>query len=217
MSGHRHRGHDRGSATVWAAVGVAMIMTVFVVGLHLAAAVITRHRAEAAADLAALAAAGLAVEGAEAACRRAGEVAAAMGGTVTSCRLVGWDALVEVRIPVVGTVPGIDTAAGRARAGPVPTTGTSDPAPAVVGLTPPNEPAAAHPVASGFGGRAPRPHSDVDQESPGWRRESVERSDRLRQPGRSGAVRKGRCTTRCTPTDSPRPGDGWTRASTGPS
>jgi secretion/DNA translocation related TadE-like protein len=166
-------------------------MTVFLVGLHLGAAVIARHRAEAAADLAALAAAGLAVEGAEAACRRAGEVAAAMGGTVTSCRLVGWDALVEARVPVAVTAPGIgiDTAAGRARAGPVSTTGDSDPVPAAVGTTPPNEPAAAHPVASGFGGSAPRPHSDVHQESHGWRRESVECSDRLRQPGRSSAVR----------------------------
>jgi secretion/DNA translocation related TadE-like protein len=122
MSAHPCRSHDGGSATVWAAAGVAVIITVFVVGLHLGAAVIARHRAESAADLAALAAAGLAVEGQEAACRRAGEVAAAMGGTVASCRLVGWDALVEARVPVAVTAPGlgIDTAAGRARAGPPP-------------------------------------------------------------------------------------------------
>src|SRR5688572_14563749 len=138
--------HDRGSATVWAAAGVAVIMTVLVVGLHLGAAVIARHRAEAGADLAALAAAGLAVEGAEAACRRAGEVAAANGGTVNSCRLVGWDALVEVRAPIAVTLPGIDGAAGRARAGPVPTTATSAPAPPVAEATPPNEPAAPRPV-----------------------------------------------------------------------
>ena len=29
MSAHRHGAHDRGSATVWAAVGVSVIMTVF--------------------------------------------------------------------------------------------------------------------------------------------------------------------------------------------
>jgi secretion/DNA translocation related TadE-like protein len=124
MSRHRTGGfrrppHDRGSATVWAVAGVAVIMTVFLVGLHLGSAVIARHRAEAAADLAALAAAGVAVEGAEASCDRAGEVAAAMGGTITSCRLVGWDALVEVRVPTEVALPGIDGAAGRARAGPV--------------------------------------------------------------------------------------------------
>lgn len=118
--------HDRGSATVWAAAGVAVIMTVFLVGLHLGAAVIARHRAEAAADLAALAAAGVAVEGAEAACDRAGEVAAAMGGTVASCGLVGWEALVEVRVPTEVALPGIDGAAGRARAGPVPATSAAD-------------------------------------------------------------------------------------------
>jgi secretion/DNA translocation related TadE-like protein len=118
--------HDRGSATVWAAAGVAVIMTVFLVGLHLGAALIARHRAEAAADLAALAAAGVAVEGAEAACDRAGEVAAAMGGTVTSCGLVGWEALVEVRVPTEVALPGIDGAAGRARAGPVPSTSAAD-------------------------------------------------------------------------------------------
>jgi secretion/DNA translocation related TadE-like protein len=123
MNDHLRPEHDRGSATVWAAVGVSVIMTVFVVGLHLGAAVIARHRAEAAADLAALAAAGVAVEGPEAACRRAGEVAGAMGGTLTSCRLSGWDALVEVRVPVALAAPGIDTAAGRARAGPVPHAG----------------------------------------------------------------------------------------------
>ena len=132
--------HDRGSATVWAAAGVAVIMTVFLVGLHLGAAVIARHRAEAAADLAALAAAGVAVEGAEAACDRAGEVAAAMGGTVTSCGLVGWDALVEVRVPTEVALPGIDGAAGRARAGPVlsPSAAEPGPAPPIVENVPPN-------------------------------------------------------------------------------
>jgi hypothetical protein len=77
----RHHLRDRGSASVWAVAGVAVIMTVFLVGLHLGAAVIARHRAEAAADLAALAAAARAVEGAEPACRRAREVATASGGT----------------------------------------------------------------------------------------------------------------------------------------
>ncbi|GAA5127934.1 Rv3654c family TadE-like protein [Pseudonocardia adelaidensis] len=147
MRAHAQRPPDRGSATVWAAFGIAVIMTVFVVGLHLGAAVIARHRAEAAADLAALAAAGLAVEGAQAACRRAGEVAGAMGGTVTSCRLAGWDALLEVRVPISVALPGIDTATGRARAGPVPTAGESPPAPPGVGpRRRTNQPCLARPV-----------------------------------------------------------------------
>ena len=138
--GFRRPPHDRGSATVWAVAGVAVIMTVFLVGLHLGSAVIARHRAEAAADLAALAAAGIAVEGVEAACDRAGELAAAMGGTVTSCGPVGWDALVEVRVPTEVALPGIDGAAGRARAGPVLSTSAANPSPAppTVEDVPPN-------------------------------------------------------------------------------
>ena len=150
MIDHDDLTHDRGSATVWAATGVAVIMIVFLVGLHLGAAVIARHRAEATADLAALAAAVLAVEGTEAACARADEVAGAMGGTVADCRLAGWDALVEVRVPISIAFPGIDAAAGRARAGPVPTTDDSVPAPPVVETTPPNDPPEAHLIAIGF-------------------------------------------------------------------
>ncbi len=111
---------DCGIATVWAATGVAVIMTVLMVGLYLGAAVAARHRAEAAADLAALAAAGVAVEGSRTACDRAAEIAAAMGGTVTSCGLAGWDALVEVEVAVPLALPGTSGATGRARAGPDP-------------------------------------------------------------------------------------------------
>src|SRR5207248_2785402 len=127
------------------------------VGLHLGAAVIARHRAEAAADLAALAAATLAVEGAQAACDRAHEVATAMGGTVASCQLVGWDALVEVHVPIAVTLPGTDDASGRARAGPVPSTAAPDAVPPAAGPAPPNEPAGSHPVGTRFVGTPPSP------------------------------------------------------------
>ncbi|MHA6628272.1 Rv3654c family TadE-like protein [Pseudonocardia sichuanensis] len=117
--GGRHPPHDRGIATVWAAAGIAVLMTVMVLALHLGAAVHARHRAEAAADLAALAAAGMAVQGSAPACARAAEIATAMGATVTTCGLAGWDALVEVGVPVPLALPGLGTATGRARAGPV--------------------------------------------------------------------------------------------------
>ncbi|MFC5231840.1 Rv3654c family TadE-like protein [Pseudonocardia zijingensis] len=117
MSRHAN---DRGSATIWAAIGISVITTVLLVGLHLGSAVLARHRAEAAADLAALAAAAVAVEGVDAACRRAAQIVAAGGGTVTSCLLDGWDAVVEVDVPIPIGVPGLDRATGRARAGPVP-------------------------------------------------------------------------------------------------
>ncbi|MGI9000276.1 MAG: Rv3654c family TadE-like protein [Pseudonocardia sp.] len=112
---------DDGIATVWAAAGVAIIMGALLVGLYLGGAIAARHRAEAAADLAALAAAGLAVQGRDAACDRAGDIARAMGGEVTSCQLSGWDALVQVRVAVPMALVGADAALGRARAGPADT------------------------------------------------------------------------------------------------
>lgn len=109
---------DGGIATVWAVAGVAVLATVMVFGLHLGSAIVARHRAESAADLAALAAAGLAAHGVATACARATEVAVAAGGRVTFCQLAQWDALVEVAVPVPVPLPGHADAAGRARAGP---------------------------------------------------------------------------------------------------
>ncbi|HEY2100552.1 MAG TPA: pilus assembly protein TadG-related protein, partial [Pseudonocardia sp.] len=51
------RGQDRGVATLWAAGAMSVVLAVMVVGINLGAAASSRHRAEAAADLAALAAA----------------------------------------------------------------------------------------------------------------------------------------------------------------
>lgn len=111
---------DAGLATVWAAAGVAVLMGALLVGLHLGAAIVARHRAEAAADLAALAAAGLGARGAPAACARAEDIASRMSGRISRCELSGWDAVVEVEIPVPGGLPGAGVATGRARAGPAP-------------------------------------------------------------------------------------------------
>ena len=112
------RTSDSGVATVWAAAAVAVLTTVLAACLHLGAALLARHRAESAADLAALAAAREAVRGEAPACRRAVEIAAAMGGEVARCRLVGWNALVEVRVVLPFALPGLTTASGRAMAGP---------------------------------------------------------------------------------------------------
>jgi secretion/DNA translocation related TadE-like protein len=113
-----HRPRDDGIATVWAAAAAAVIMAALLLGLHLGAAVAARHRAEAAADLAALAAAGHAVHGTEAACRRAEVIADRMGAAVARCLLSEWDALVEVHVAVPLALPGTADAVGRARAGP---------------------------------------------------------------------------------------------------
>src|SRR5215472_13853504 len=87
---------DRGSATIWAVGGIAVLCLVAVMVLVCGSVVQTRHRTTAAADLAALAAAVYTPYGERAACARANWVADQMRVHLTSCRLSGWDALVEV-------------------------------------------------------------------------------------------------------------------------
>ncbi|SDN33485.1 helicase/secretion neighborhood TadE-like protein [Allokutzneria albata] len=99
-------------------MGVAGLLSVLVLLIGLGSALIHRHRAEAAADLAALAAAGQAASGVAASCRAAERVAARMGVAITSCRLDGWDALVEVRARANGPLPFVVPVVARARAGP---------------------------------------------------------------------------------------------------
>lgn len=91
---------------------VAVLLCVTVAGAYLGAVVVARHRAQAAADLAALAAAGRLAAGPEAACARATAVARAMR-TDAGCVVDDLDVVVTVRIAVLG---GASSAA--ARAGP---------------------------------------------------------------------------------------------------
>jgi secretion/DNA translocation related TadE-like protein len=109
---------DRGSATVLAAVGAAGMLVVLAVGIQIAGATIARHRAEAAADLAALAGATEVRNGREAACGRAGRIASANGASVQNCEILDLDLRVTVRI-VVSIGPIGASATGRGRAGPM--------------------------------------------------------------------------------------------------
>jgi secretion/DNA translocation related TadE-like protein len=104
---------------VWTVGGLALLMAVSSVVLWFGAAVVTRHRAASAADLAALAAAGAVVDGERRACGRARWVADQMSVVVRSCRLAGWDVLVEVVATPPGVLGDFGSAAARARAGPV--------------------------------------------------------------------------------------------------
>ena len=124
---------DDGLATVWAATAVAVLLGVLAAMLDMAGAVAARHRAEAAADLGALAAAGQAVRGTDVACARAAGVASGTGGRVVLCRLQGWDAVVEVEVAVRSSLLGTVTVRGRARAGPA----TVDPPDGAVAAVPP--------------------------------------------------------------------------------
>lgn len=110
---------DRGSASVWTVGGMAVLLTVTTLLVWFGAAVETRHHAQSAADLAALAAAGAAVAGETTACGLARWVTDRMGVTLSSCRLNGWDARVEVAARPPGVLAGFGSAHVRSRAGPV--------------------------------------------------------------------------------------------------
>ncbi len=112
------RRDDRGFATVYACVGVVLLLVLTGAAVHLGAAVLARQRAETGADLAALAGAARVLDRPDAVCARVGRVAAANGVEVRSCSVTGTDVLVIVQARVgVGLLAG--SATGRARAGPV--------------------------------------------------------------------------------------------------
>lgn len=110
---------DRGSAAVWLAAFAALIGLATTVGVVHGGGVLARHRAETAADLAALAAAVQASEGASSACAAAGDIAARNGGAVTRCVLSDGEVDIEVATPFALGGLGSWTAVARARAGPV--------------------------------------------------------------------------------------------------
>lgn len=114
-----HRPADSGVATIGAAGAIAAILVLVTVVVGVGAAAVTRHRAEAAADLAALAVAAYALDG-SAACDRAGRVAGRMGVRLSRCALDGWDAVVEVAATPPGFIARFGTVSARARAGPAP-------------------------------------------------------------------------------------------------
>lgn len=114
------RAADRGAATVWAATAAALLLAVTALLLDVGSAVVARHRAQAAADLAALAAAGDPVEGERVACAAAERVVGGMDGRLAACALDGWNALVEVRVERSWSLLTRSTATARAHAGPGP-------------------------------------------------------------------------------------------------
>lgn len=107
---------ERGVATVVAALMVAMIFTVTIGGALIGGAVVARHRAQSAADLAALAAARRVPAGSAIACAEARAVAGAMGAQLRACHIDELDVVVAVAVPVGGRIGAEARAA--ARAGP---------------------------------------------------------------------------------------------------
>lgn len=109
---------DRGSASVWLAGLMALIALVTTIGIVRGTAVIGRHRAEVAADLAALAGATALADGLDA-CAQAASFAVRNGATLTACVVVGQDVEVVVSRQIRFVRLGVRSVTARARAGPV--------------------------------------------------------------------------------------------------
>ncbi len=101
---------DRGSASLWLlGVGLGVVL-LGVMAATVASAVVARHRAQAAADLGALAGAARAAQGEAVACARAAELVRANRARLVGCRLDGLDLVVTAAV---------GPARATARAGPV--------------------------------------------------------------------------------------------------
>lgn len=108
---------ERGSGTVLALGAVGALATVLAAALLLCGVVAARHRAESAADLAALAGAVALQRGGDA-CAEAARVGAANDATIR-CVVDGADVVVEAGAPVPAAARALaDRAVARARAGP---------------------------------------------------------------------------------------------------
>ncbi|MDJ0346174.1 flp pilus-assembly TadE/G-like family protein [Streptomyces sp. H10-C2] len=100
---------DRGSATVWVALLMGVLCLAFGAVLVIGQAVAERHRAGGAADMAALAAADHALDGAGAACALAARTAAAQDARLVQCDVTG---------EVADVTAAVGSARVRSRAGP---------------------------------------------------------------------------------------------------
>jgi secretion/DNA translocation related TadE-like protein len=109
---------DTGSATVWVVTAMALVLGVGGVSGSVGVVTVERHRADTAADAAALAAAGQVIAGQAAACAVAAEIARADGAALTRCGLDGAGAQVETRVTLPGVLARFGQAVGRAHAGP---------------------------------------------------------------------------------------------------
>ena len=114
----RDRGRDRGSGTVWVLAMMTLISFMTAASLLVGTARIARHRAEAAADLSALAGATQALAAPETACRRARDLAAANHASMTRCVVRGGAVDVRVKVRLVFPWFGEHSTFADSRAGP---------------------------------------------------------------------------------------------------
>lgn len=95
---------------------IVVLVGVTLLGVRIGGAVVARHRAQAAADLAALAAAARLPNGPAAACEGALGVSRAMGAELAGCVVEDLDVVIAVAVAAGGRLGG--RAHARARAGP---------------------------------------------------------------------------------------------------
>jgi secretion/DNA translocation related TadE-like protein len=115
---------DRGSATVLVLALAGLLVLVGLLLTALAAVAVTRHRAASTADLAALAAADLVLEGPDVACSAAARVTVRDRAELSSCHLEGDVVEVAVALRPGGVLGTFGAARAVARAGPSATAGT---------------------------------------------------------------------------------------------
>lgn len=110
---------DSGAASVAAALVLVGLLVVTVAVVQVGAVVVARHRAQAGADLAALAAASALLRGVEAGCAEARTLTQRMGVRLTRCEVIGWDAVISVEEEVPGGAFGARSVRAIARAGQI--------------------------------------------------------------------------------------------------
>jgi len=113
----RRCGGSAGSATVLVLASCLLVGSAAAVTVATGEAVLTRHRAFAAADAAALATAAADLAGPAQACAAGGRAAEEDGGRLTACSVVDGTATVVVSVRAPGWLLWLGAAKGRARAG----------------------------------------------------------------------------------------------------
>lgn len=120
---------DAGVASVLVLSLACVLVLVAALLSSLAAVAVARQRAAGIADLAALAGAARALDGQDAACARAGQVALLGGGRLVECSLDGARVDVRAEVRPQGALAALGVASARASAGPVDGLPTSAAAP----------------------------------------------------------------------------------------
>jgi secretion/DNA translocation related TadE-like protein len=110
---------DRGAASILVVAMGLVFVAAGVAGAAVGSARVARHEARTAADLGALAGAAKVIEGDMAACAAAARYVTANAARLTSCRLQGWEIVIQVEVTATPLPNLTRQVRAAARAGPV--------------------------------------------------------------------------------------------------